>query len=89
MVKLTGTPIRTDGVELAGELVYKYKLSQAMAKGYVKSLRNFEYIPDKLLFTIDNDESSLYTKEQLIESGIRDEDWIRRSVAFPKNVRKK
>lgn len=82
VVKLTGTPIRTDGVELAGELVYKYKLSQAMVKGYVKSLRNFEYIPDKLLFTIDNDETHLYTKEQLIESGIRDEDWIRRSVAF-------
>lgn len=84
VVKLTGTPIRTDGVELAGELVYKYKLSQAMAKGYVKSLRNFEYIPDELLFTIDNDETHLYTKEQLIESGIRDEDWIRRSVAFSK-----
>lgn len=82
VVKLTGTPIRTDGVELAGELVYKYKLSQAMAKGYVKSLRNFEYIPDQLLFTIDNDETHLYTKKQLIESGIRDEDWIRRSVAF-------
>ena len=89
VVKLTGTPIRTDGVELAGELVYKYKLSQAMAKGYVKSLRNFEYIPDKLLFTIDNDESSLYTKEQLIESGIRDEDWIRRSVAFSKECSEK
>lgn len=44
VIKLTGTPIRTDGVELAGELVYKYRLSQAMAKGYVKSLRNFEYI---------------------------------------------
>lgn len=84
VVKLTGTPIRTDGVELAGELVYKYKLSQAMAKGYVKSLRNFEYIPDELFFTIDNDETKLYTKDQLIESGIRDEDWIRRSVAFSK-----
>ncbi len=82
VVKLTGTPIRTDGVELVGELVYKYKLSQAMAKGYVKSLRNFEYIPDKLFFTIDNDETTKYTKEQLLESGIRDEDWIRRSVAF-------
>lgn len=84
VVKLTGTPIRTDGVELAGELVYKYKLSQAMAKGYVKSLRNFEYIPNALFFTIDNDEKKIYTKDQLIESGIRDEDWIRRSVAFSK-----
>lgn len=82
VVKLTGTPIRTDGVELAGELVYKYKLSQAMAKGYVKSLRNFEYIPEHLLFTIDNDESQVYTKDELLQLSIRDEDWIRRSVAF-------
>lgn len=84
VVKLTGTPIRTDGMPLVGELVYKYKLSQAMAKGYVKSLRNFEYIPEKLYFTIDNDTSKLYTKEELLQSGIRDEDWIRRSVAFSK-----
>jgi superfamily II DNA or RNA helicase len=82
IVKLTGTPIRTDGVKLAGDLVYKYKLSQAMAKGYVKSLRNFEYIPEKLFLTIDKDETKRYTVEQLLEQGIRDEDWIRRSVAY-------
>ena len=84
IVKLTGTPIRTDGVELAGELVYKCKLSQAMAKGYVKSLRNIEYIPEQLLLTIDKDETKQYTVEQLLELGLRDEDWIRRSVAFSK-----
>lgn len=84
IVKLTGTPIRTDGVELAGKLVYKYKLSQAMAKGYVKSLRNIEYIPEQLLLTIDKDETKQYTVEQLLELGVRDEDWIRRSVAFSK-----
>ena len=82
VVKLTGTPIRTDGTELAGELVYKYKLSQAMAKGYVKSLRNFEYVPEQLLLTIDKDETKTYTVEQLLELGLRDEDWIRRSVAY-------
>lgn len=82
VVKLTGTPIRTDREELAGELVYKYKLSQAMAKGYVKSLRNLEYVPEKLFLTIDKDETKLYTVEELLEQGLRDEDWIRRSVAF-------
>ena len=82
MVKLTGTLIRTDGIELAGELVYKYKLSQAMANNYVKSLRNIEYVPEKLLLTIDKDESKQYTVEELLELGLRDEDWIRRSVAF-------
>lgn len=84
VVKLTGTPIRTDGVELAGELIYKYKLSQAMAKGYVKSLRNIEYIPEKLFLTVDKDESKKYTVDELLELGLRDEDWIRRSVAFSK-----
>lgn len=84
VVKLTGTPIRTDGIELAGELVYKYKLSQAMAKGYVKSLRNIEYIPERLFFTIDKDETKQYTVDELLELGLRDEDWIRRSVAFSK-----
>lgn len=82
VVKVTGTPIRTDGVEMAGELVYKYKLSQAMAKGYIKSLRNIEYIPEKLYLTIDKDESKKYTVEELLELGLRDEDWISRSVAF-------
>lgn len=82
VVKLTGTPIRTDGVELAGELVYKYKLSQAMALGYVKSLRNFEYVPEQLLLTLDNDDSKKYTVEELLQQDIRDEDWIKRSVAY-------
>ncbi|WP_196607390.1 DEAD/DEAH box helicase [Pectinatus frisingensis] len=82
VVKLTGTPIRTDGVELAGKLVYRYKLSQAMAKGYVKSLRNFEYIPEQLYLTIDGDETKKYTIDELLEKGIRDDDWIRRSVAY-------
>ena len=82
VVKLTGTPIRTDGTNLVGELVYKYKLSQAMSKGYVKSLRNFEYIPETLYLTVDNNQSQTYTVEQLLESGIRDEDWISRTVAY-------
>jgi superfamily II DNA or RNA helicase len=82
VVKLTGTPIRTDGVELAGELVYKYKLSQAMALGYIKSLRNFEYVPEQLLLTLDNDDSKKYSVEELLQQDIRDEDWIKRSVAY-------
>lgn len=81
VVKLTSTPIRTDGEELAGDLVYKYKISQAMAKGYIKSLRNIEYIPDKLYFTIDDDDKQ-YTLEEILDANIKDEDWIKRSVAY-------
>lgn len=32
--------------------------------------------------TIDKDESKKYTVEELLELGLRDEDWISRSVAF-------
>ena len=45
VVKLTGTPFRSDNEKIAGDLVYKYKLSQAMANKYVKSLKNIEYVP--------------------------------------------
>ncbi|KAF0261141.1 DEAD/DEAH box helicase [Leuconostoc citreum] len=36
VVKLTATAFRTDKKKIVGELVYKYKLSQAMQKNYVK-----------------------------------------------------
>lgn len=82
VIKLTGTPLRSDKKEIAGELVYRYKLSQAMANNYVKSLVNVVYVPDKLYLTIDGDSGKRYTVEQLIEMNIKDEDYISRSVAY-------
>lgn len=89
VVKLTATPLRTDKKEIAGELVYRYKLSQAMANNYVKSLRNNTYIPDKLYLTIGDDFSKKYTAEQLLEQGIKDEDYVSRSVAYSEECSKK
>lgn len=82
IVKITATAYRTDKKQLVGELVYKYKLSQAMSKKYVKSLENFNYIPEILYFNIDNDYSKRYTYEQILELDLKDEDWISRSVVF-------
>lgn len=82
VVKLTGTPFRSDNEKIAGELVYKYKLSQAMASNYVKSLENKKYVPGQLLLTIDNDSSKTYTVEEIYEEGLKDEDWVSRSVAY-------
>lgn len=82
VVKVTGTPFRTDGVDIAGELVYRYKLSQAMANRYVKSLENLTYIPGELYLTVDNDKEKKYTVEEIFQSGIKDEEWIKRSVAL-------
>ncbi|NLC44218.1 MAG: DEAD/DEAH box helicase family protein, partial [Clostridiales bacterium] len=80
VVKLTATPYRTDGRKIAGELIYNYRLSQAMAYNYVKSLEMHEYIPDELTFIMDNDDSKEYTLEEVME--LKDEEWISRNVAY-------
>ncbi|WP_039239200.1 DEAD/DEAH box helicase [Clostridium novyi] len=82
VVKVTGTPFRTDKKEIAGELVYEYKLSQAMSRGFVKSLENLEYVPGDLYLTLDKDNNKKYTVEQIKSMGLKDEDWISRSVAY-------
>jgi len=82
VIKLTGTPFRSDGEKIYGDIIYEYKLSAAMAHQYVKSLENFTYIPEKLYLTIDNDFSKQYTVEQIIEMGIKGYDWISRTVAY-------
>lgn len=46
ILKVTGTPFRSDGRSLEGKEIYKYSLAQAMAKGYVKSLEKIDHIPD-------------------------------------------
>ncbi len=82
VIKLTGTPFRTDGQEIEGELVYNYKLGLAMANNYIKSLENINYIPDELFFTIDDDEDKKYSIQEIYDLGLKDEDWVARSVAF-------
>ncbi|MHB1418881.1 MAG: DEAD/DEAH box helicase [Bacillota bacterium] len=81
-IKLTGTPFRTDREKIVGEIIYEYKLSAAMAHGYVKSLENFTYIPEQLRLTIDDNGSEEYTLEQIMQLGLRDQDWISRTVAY-------
>lgn len=82
VIKLTGTPFRTDGERIIGQLIYKYPLSRAMYNNYVKSLSNIVYTPDQLLLTIDDNKDNLYTVEQILDMGLRDKDWITRSVAY-------
>lgn len=89
VIKLTGTPFRTDKQELVGKLIYNYSLGKAMAEGYIKSLENINYVPDELMLTIDGEDDKYYTVEQLYELGIRDEDWVARSVAYSKECSEK
>lgn len=82
VLKLTGTPFRTDNEPLVGKLIYKYPLSRAMSNNYVKSLSNIQYVPDLLKLTIDKNDSKLYTIDELYSLNLRDQDWISRSVAL-------
>ena len=82
IVKLTGTPYRTDKKPIVGKNIYEYGLAPAMANNYIKSLEKFKYNPQKLYLTIDKDESKTYTVEEIRKMGIKDEDWINRSVAY-------
>lgn len=83
VVKLTGTPFRSDGEKIAGELIFEYKLSQAMANNYIKTLVCNDFIPDRIEFIIDNDENTTYSEEEILE--FKDEDWISRTVAYSTN----
>lgn len=80
VVKLTATPYRTDGRKIAGKLIYNYKLRQAMAYDYVKSLKRNEFIPGELKFIMDNDDSVVYTLDEVMK--LKDEEWISRNVAY-------
>lgn len=82
VIKLTATAYRSDKKPLVGELIYKYKLSQAMSKGYVKSLEKFNYIPEELFFVMDEKPDKNYTYQEIIDMDLKDDDWIARSVAF-------
>lgn len=81
IIKLTGTPFRADGKLIKGTEIYKYSLSSAMSNGFVKSLENIEYTPEKLYLRIDNDER-LYTIKEILAMKLKDNDWITRSVAY-------
>lgn len=82
VLKVTGTPFRSDGRTIEGKEVFTYGLGKAMERGYVKSLEKIDYIPGKVYLTLDKNSEELYTIDQIREIGLRDEDWIRRSVAL-------
>lgn len=79
IVKLTGTPFRPDNKQICGDLIYRYKLSQAMSNSYIKSLKKFEYVPGEITFTMDGSDKE-FTYNEVME--LKDEDWISSSVAL-------
>lgn len=84
VIKVTGTPFRTDRKPIEGKVITDYGLGRAMQQNIVKSLENFKLLPQKLFLTIDNDEDKKYTIEELKALGIKDDNYIARSVALSK-----
>lgn len=82
VIKVTGTPFRSDGKKIQGELAYHYTLGRAMAKEYIKSLENLVYVPEILQLTIDDNDEKQYTVEEIYDLGLKDSEWVTRSVAY-------
>lgn len=88
VLKVTGTPFRSDRKEIEGEVVVNYRLGQAMREGIVKTLKQFILKPEKVYLTLDNDSSKTYTIEQIEAMGLKDADYINRSVAYSEECNK-
>lgn len=82
VLKVTGTPFRTDRKKIEGEVVINYRLGKAMKDGIVKSLKNFILKPEKVYLTIGNDRSRKYTIKEIEAMKLKDKDFVTRSVAY-------
>lgn len=81
VIKVTGTPFRSDGLKIKGKLTYHYSLARAMHNEYVKSLENIVHVPGELKLTIDGDDKE-YTIEEIYSLGLKDSEWVTRSIAY-------
>ncbi len=81
IVKITGTPFRSDKREIFAEDIYSYPLSRAMVNGYVKQLVKKEFIPDQLTFKVDGVDDDVPLEEVL---NLKDSEWVERTVAYSK-----
>lgn len=82
IVKLTGTPERSDGQKIKAQLVYNYKLSWAMNDGLIKSLENFEFLPDEVEFEHEGKTYDISSIDELMDSN---SNFVSKSVALSKS----
>ena len=78
-IYLTATPFRGDGQSIRAELVYSYRLADAIAAGYVKNLMRVDAVATQMTFTVDG-ETTEYTREEVMD--LREETWFSRGVAL-------
>src|SRR5207237_4273210 len=79
VVSLTATPFRSDQQPLAGEVIYRYRFTRAMLKGYIKQIHSRNVAPREIYFTFRGDKRR-HTLEEVL--ALREEQWFRRGVAL-------
>jgi|LFRM01.2.fsa_nt_gb superfamily II DNA or RNA helicase len=79
IISLTGTPFRSDDMPVEGEEIYRYSLSRAMDKGYIKRVIREEAQPQRIWFTHEGSDEEL-TLEQVLE--MKEQAWFSRGVAL-------
>lgn len=79
VVSLTATPFRSDNKRVEGEVIYRYKFTQAMMNGYIKKIVSANVAPEELYFTYRGEERR-HTLEEVL--ALREEQWFRRGVAL-------
>ncbi|MDR7909368.1 DEAD/DEAH box helicase [Bacillus velezensis] len=84
VLKVTGTPFRTDRKQIEGQVIMNYRLGKAMKEGIVKTLKNFVLKPEKVYLTLNGDESKKYTLKEFELLNIKEKDYISKSVAMSK-----
>ncbi|MBV9864208.1 MAG: DEAD/DEAH box helicase family protein [Abitibacteriaceae bacterium] len=78
-VYLTATPFRADSKFIVGSTIYRYRLAQAIANGYVKNIVKVDAIAAKMTFTIHG-EVREFTCEEIL--AMREELWFSKGVAL-------
>ncbi|MCS1350279.1 DEAD/DEAH box helicase [Mechercharimyces sp. CAU 1602] len=88
IIKLTGTPFRSDGQEISSnpyDPVYEFTLGNAIKEKLVKDVIRQEEIPDKLVF-VHRETGEEYNLEQ--SKRIFGNDWVNKNVAMSEQCSK-
>lgn len=79
VISLTATPFRSDQQPVAGEVIYRYRFTQAMLRGYIKQIHSRNVAPSEIYFTF-RDDKRRHTLEEVL--ALREEHWFRKGVAL-------
>lgn len=79
VVSLTATPFRGDQKQLAGNVIYRFPFTTAMANGFIKRITSTNVVPSEIYFTYRG-EDRRHTLDEVL--ALREEAWFSRGVAL-------